>query len=1051
MKPFNWLGHRLVQSGLKLASPPPLFPPMQFVTSMVPSTTFLPAIFRHFLLFAASASICLANPIQATTEQISGQIIVKNDRIQRCLQQEGDIWKTAWVSQADGTGKQFLHSDEFRIRLLDGSEFSLQDYRSKSAPRVTDASVVIQYIPLEKTSSLAPSQITITYQAFPEGLRKTITLEGAPERSIDILEVERFSTTLHATFGGRGQPVFLGDRWFVGLEHPAGHSRHTDGNSPTADSACFELVGNYSFVDLEGADIDPSPREGLVRLFHFPIARAGIPIQSQTAILGCIPPGQSVEQGFYEYLDQIAKRPRSFTHYNNWFDGAGKNLKSESFTKIALALMEAIQPYGIKLDAMVPDNGWQDRQSVWEPSRSQFPDGMNDLEKLGRSLQASGSSLGLWLSLDSTTCDIPWGESQGFIKALPNRYFAQYFPHYSLSHERYKEALTKQLQELIRRGNLTYFKHDFNHLSDLGEHSSHPGTDRHGHEAEVDSMLDLLEHCRQVNPEIYQNLTNWVWFSPWWLMHGDALWMLAGDDGFNKNTPELSARAMATTDRDTYLWRMWGQPGCRPLVPISRLMTHGIIRNPGGQMESPEDTLIDWADHVMMYYGRGVQMKEWYITPSAMTAEHWRVLGTIHAWSDHHFNALRNVVYVGGRPDEGNVYGYFGWHSNEGVLTARNPSPRPQILRVPLAPSSFLRSSPTKTSNNHLFQTRIVYPHFSHYRDFASTSKVLEFEIPGYSTMTFEIALNEVHSSQPPTVRHENTTPIKIANGEFSLPDEEMGRCEILVIGYPVAPGLRINGKDQTPIRSTQGAVNQFASYARAGMESQSARMWTMASYDLSNYRGKEVQFDIDTVAFEEGTYEAWLLVEHGSNEIDEHEVKNSANNRTATTNPLPWAILDGFRRVTYPLISERKVSPIAQRELTDDELETIRQAKLVIEAFGVQEGEFGKKQVLLNDEAIGNLPAGGDSWQRLIIDLPASKIATLHPHNVVTVQHNGKADKFKFRGARLIVQLADGQQISTSVQDDTQTSYADWSYAEGKTFPGSTSHPILIKFRAKE
>jgi hypothetical protein len=330
----------------------------------------------------------------------------------------------------------------------------------------------------------------------------------------------------------------------------------------------------------------------------------------------------------------------------------------------------------------------------------------------------------------------------------------------------------------------------------------------------------------------------------------------------------------------------------------------------------------------------------------------------------------------------------------------------------------------------------------NHYRDFKPTSESLEFEIPGYSTMTFEIALNKRSSNQSSPILNNNLKPIEISNSEFSLPDEDMGRCEILVIGYPMAPGLRINGNDQTPIRLTQGAINQFASYARAGMESKSARMWSMASYDLSIHRGKSVRFEVDSVAFEEGTYEAWLLIEHS--------VKDSADIAPATPSPLPWPILNNFRRVTYPLVSERNISPITQRELTRDELDSIKQAKLVIEAFGVQEGEFGNKQVLLNDEVIGNLPAGGDSWQRLVIDLPARKIGTLNPKNHVTVQHNGKPDKFKFRGARLIVQLADGQQISSSVQNDPQTSYGDWPYAEGQIFPSSTSHPILLEFRAQ-
>ncbi|GBL43811.1 hypothetical protein EMGBD4_13100, partial [Verrucomicrobiota bacterium] len=87
--------------------------------------------------------------------------------------------------------------------------------------------------------------------------------------------------------------------------------------------------------------------------------------------------------------------------------------------------------------------------------------------------------------------------------------------------------------------------------------------------------------------------------------YADSVWLLAGDDGFNGNWPELAGRAQATTDRDVYFWRMWGDPSDRPWFPIANIMTHGIIRNAGGQMSYKTDLPRDWSDYVLMHYGRG--------------------------------------------------------------------------------------------------------------------------------------------------------------------------------------------------------------------------------------------------------------------------------------------------------------------------------------------------------------------------------------------------------------------------------------------------------------
>ncbi len=945
---------------------------------------------------------------------------------------DGKVWRTTRFIA--GTQSVATRSDEFHIRMMDDREWTASDFVADEKMTGTSdgetSSMTIRYRWPDAVPPGAPDAVMVRYWSrLGDGIvRKSVVLEFKGESTVDRLEVERFSCEGTATRGGRGEPVFLGGRWFFGLEYPAGHSRHTDGNTPLPDKHHFEMVGNYSFVDLDGRDRDAKARPGLIRLFHFPgyAVKSGErwQISSKTAVAGGgvdLP----IERQFSSYLKRIQKPDRSFTHYNNWFDPAGESLKGDNFVNVYREFKSAISPYGVKIDAMVPDDGWQNRQSVYEPTPRDFPGGFQDLVKLSEELRKEGTTLGLWLALDGTNCDVKWGQTQGFAKASANKYFSQYFGHYSLSSEAYRTRMEAQLKRLAGEAKVAYFKHDFNHLSDVGEGNGHPPTDRHGHEVNVDAMISLLHATKEVNPQVYQNLTNWVWFSPWWLMHGDALWMLAGDDGANGNWPELSVRAMATTDRDTFLWRMWGNPADRPLVPISRLMTHGIILNARRQLEGPEDGVREWADHVMMYYGRGIQMKEWYITPKVANPEHRKALCTIHRWAESHFQALANSVYVGGRPDEGQVYGYMGWSGNDGVLVTRNPSAAPQVLKIPFDGKPQVE--------------RVVYPYEGELVSSTISGNELHIEVPGYQTLAIQFSPGTSPTKLKPLSEVKVATP-KEHEATFVVPSDAAGRAELLVIGYPTMPEVRINGAVIKPKTTSKARLNPFPGYARAGMPSTKARAWEMASFDLKSHLGKEVKVEVLAGSDGDTTAESWLLLDR------------KAEDAALGGKALPWAIDAGLRRQTIQVMAEHpvKATPIPQRAMSAGELSSLKSAMLLIDLFGVNPSDTGEKTIWLNGVRIATLPIAGDEWKAFKIPLDAAAMKLLKNENRIEVRRSSNVDKFKFRNARLKVQLADGSWVASTAQMQDQTTDRDWVHFSGDAFPESLASKVVpLDFRA--
>ena len=78
------------------------------------------------------------------------------------------------------------------------------------------------------------------------------------------------------------------------------------------------------------------------------------------------------------------------------------------------------------------------------------------------------------------------------------------------------------------------------------------------------------------------------------------------------------------------------------------------------------DPLNEWSDYVRMYYARGVQLKEWYITPSKMDDAHWRILGEASKWAQDNSATLANAIYIGGTPEKGEAYGYVAWNGDHG-------------------------------------------------------------------------------------------------------------------------------------------------------------------------------------------------------------------------------------------------------------------------------------------------------------------------------------------------------------------------------------------------
>ena len=917
-----------------------------------------------------------------------------------------------------------IKSDEFGIRTSSGHLLTAHDYACDGVVKSAGLSSTLTYQRLASKHypQGSPLSVSVKYQAAKISsdahgcIRKSLLVTfPAATASPQSVEVERFSTAMVCARGGRGEPIVIANRWILLPQNPTMLTRHTDGNQPKAYEHSFEKVGNHSFINYEGADIDLQPMPGRVRCFHFPLIGSGqgpgaLHLTSQAIDLLITPVGSFPEQHVIDTVRPPASA-RAFTHYNNWFDPDGKNIAEDNLPKIHRSFVSKLAGSRIKIDAIVPDNGWQNRQSVWEPDTKAFPNGMKDLQQLGRRLQSQNTSLGLWFAVNGTGNDISWGVSKGYAAAKPNATFAPYAPYYSLAPGSYLTAVTKQLVALTDMAAISYFKFDFNHLSHTVP------TDRHGHETEMLGYISATQYPREKG--VFINATNWTWHAPGWLNYANTVWLLAGDDGFNANWPDLSGRAQASTDRDTFFWRMWGNPADRPWFPIASIMTHGIIRNRHGQMSLPTDTLRDWSDYLLMHYGRGTLLREWYLSPDSVTDDEWTALKAIHIWADQRKSDLIHTCYVGGRPDEGHVYGYMGWSESRqsGTLVARNPSAAGRTLRIPLDQATLFRGMVGQS-----WTAKYVYPYIIEASTGFTGGQVAEIFVPGYETVAVEFrpgrAIGPMVKKRPDCT----VTPNKrILTSTVKIEPYVTSRRELIVIGYPLLPEVLLNGIAGKRQRDTTGSLNQFASYAEAGMRSTSARAWQMASYDVSSFGSAPFQVQISGID-EPTRAEVWLLT----------EVEWGGTRSDSVPGPLTHI---GALRSTTQVFDEvliPEIKPIDRRIRAQDR-NKITKVTLKLDVFGINPN-YPDKIVSFNGKAIALLPSCSDRWEGVAFDLPVQGVRMDSAGNQISVTTQVSDDKFKVRNVTLEIHSNDDQ-VSRFRSRDVFTSHRDWPYFEGVPF----------------
>lgn len=489
-------------------------------------------------------------------------------------------------------------------------------------------------VPLKSADGSLQADWRLTMRDGSNYVRESLTITAlehdAPVARVQLIDVP--APDAHVSGSVKGSPIVAGD-FFLGFENPLSQSRVTQGRAT-------------AWIDRE-----------------LPL-RAGQSV-TYSAVIGVARPGQ-MRREFLTYIERERAHPyRTFLHYNSWYDLGYFNAydEADALNRIHAFGEELTRKRGVKLDSFLFDDGWDKHDSLWG-FNSGFPDGFAGVRK---DAEEYGADPGVWMS--------PWGGYDGpkrerisFGKAAG---YEIVDGGYALSGPKYYAAFRDTCMKMMRDYGVNQFKFD----GTGNVNSVVPGS---RFDSDFAAMMHLIGEIRAAKPDIFVNLTTGTWPSPFWLMYADSIWRGGEDDSTAGVGPY---RERWITYRDAQTYKNVVRNG--PLYPLNSLMLHGMIFAQHHR-ELNKDPQNDFRNEVRSYFGTGTQLQEMYITPSLLSAENWDDLAEAANWSRANADVLKDTHWTGGDPAQLSVYGWASWAPRMGILVLRNPSDKPQTIRLRL-------------------------------------------------------------------------------------------------------------------------------------------------------------------------------------------------------------------------------------------------------------------------------------------------------------------------------------------------------------------------------
>lgn len=608
-------------------------------------------------------------PGAAQARLANGQLVLENAVLHaKWNLLPGRTGLVEFINHLDGRKLRFGKSQLFSVRMVDENLLHSSQLRAVGEP--TLQRIEAQAGALRSAERAAGWKASLTLASSDgkvEALWEATLRDGSHYvrqavvvRKHDAAAVEIVPLSLNGAEASSmgevdGSPMVAGN-FFLGCEHPMAKNRH------------------------EGSNISCS-------LKLFAPRQPGRPPRA-SAVLGVVPPGQ-LRRSFLCYLERERARPYSpFINYISWFDLAAPDLKMDE--KQALAVIHAFgreltRKRGVRLNAFVFDDGWDDNKTLWQ-FHSGFPRGFLPLREAA---DQYGAVLGTWIS--------PWGGyGQHKVERLEygrRQGFEINGSGFSLAGEKYYGQFRQVCTKMIQRYGVGYFK--FDGIGSGGPFPKGPGA---GCEGDLAEMLRLIDDLRAVRPDLFINTTVGTWPSPFWLFHSDTTWRGGGDVDYSGVGTK---RQQWMTYRDGLGYAVRSRRG--PLYPFNSLKFQGVMCARLSLAAELGRDRKDLLDDIRMAAASGTQLQEFFVTPALLEPWAWDAIAEAVGWVQHNGDVLADTHGIGGDPVKGEVYGFASWSRRMGIVALRNPGDRPAEFSLDLGPAFEL---PAAAPRRYVLQTR---------------------------------------------------------------------------------------------------------------------------------------------------------------------------------------------------------------------------------------------------------------------------------------------------------------------------------------------------------
>lgn len=540
---------------------------------------------------------------------------------------------------------------DYMLKFCDMSVVSIDKKGYTLAKCLDGIDIQAQVVYTAKDSGVLAK--TITVKADKDIFVEYVVLDSVPASGSEYLWQAPYAgkTYVPQSIARMGQPVYVGDI-FLGGETPCGDNGIDDGIAHSiyhTGRKLSEVCQNYTYT-----------------LPDFVIGSG-----SQANFV-------AMRKAFFDYIDSIARPAKFRIQYNSWYDNM-LDIDPERIKNSFTAIYEQFKKVGMRdLDCYVVDDGWTEyKKPLFWKFNDKFKDGFKQEAKLTESF---GSKFGVWFG--------PRGgytlQTYKYAKLLEQIGYHTNPRSMDIctADKKYIEDLCDRMAEFCKEYNVSYYKIDgFAKIPCKESGHRHPvaiGEGKAFYTYFWEEWIKGFEKIRSVQPDVCLNITSYVHCSPWFLKWVDYVWMNnASDMGFAGQGDDLS-QCLNYRDgryRNFYEERQLQFPACHmynhePCYAFKNTNVSKFWK----KKKTIRYTDEQFATYLKCCMMRGSGLAELYFSPEMLDGNKCQIVKDTLEWTEKHFDIIATSQFFGGKPEKGQVYGYYAHKGDKHIIMVRNSS-----------------------------------------------------------------------------------------------------------------------------------------------------------------------------------------------------------------------------------------------------------------------------------------------------------------------------------------------------------------------------------------